>query len=421
MIQQISNTQNYEVIKSKTSIGKAFFIYFFAAVLPQVAMISNKGSIFDTLWKALAICSFSIYMLIYVLRKELKLKIMYLICGTIYCASNLLGLMLSLESQSSISDSIISIFTILDMIFICCLFANSIIPSKKDIDWFLNAYIIFVLYSCIFNIIDNFSLIKNLFSIRQTYQYSLSSFFANRNNYAKYLYLGVIACVMQYANTRKKRFVFAGLLVFGSLLITFSRTGLYSTLIFLIFFIILQYKRNMDLCTGVLLILLVSVLLLFSIDVTRNFIQNIVMRPEAGITGRDIIWKYTFSLIKGLKVIFGYGENVVENMIYELMKTRTIHNGLLCVIGSGGLIKLSLYIMLICNLLFKVRYIRKNNFVLGNVLLAALASFFAYSMFEDIVLLHSSDANLIMTLFNVVIPTLLFNYYKNKRAFEEQK
>lgn len=415
MFQQISNTQKYEVLKNKTNIGKAFFIYFLAAVFPQVAMISNKGSIVDTLWKAIAIGSFSIYMLIYVFHKKLKLNIIYLICGIVYCTSNLIGLILYSEFQPRNINSLISIITIFDMIIICCLFTNSIIPSKKDIDWFVNAYIIFALYACIFNIIMNFTVIKNILSISQAYQYSLSSFFTNRNTFAKYLYLGVIACVMQYANTRKKRFIFVCLLFFLTLIITLSRTGLYSTLIFIIVLILLQYKRNKALYTGIILLSLMVIVSLFSLDITRNFILNIVIRSDVGLTGRENIWKYTFSLLKGYEVIFGYGENVVDSMVYDLMGTRTIHNGFISVIVSGGLIEVSLYLMLICNLILKVISIGKNNLIVSNILLASLISLLAYSMFEDIVLLEPSASNLIMTLFNVVIPILLYNYYKNKK------
>jgi O-antigen ligase len=394
------------------NIAKVYFIYFFCAVSPQVFHIYTNIPLTLSI-KISAILLFSTYMFLKYM--HLKLNSTIVVMGVIYIIGQLVAYLL--PSGSFYNESVITIIIPISIVFImiltCLCIPASLLTSLSDIKWFVNAYILFVLFACLYSIIFDLDMILSCFSVTSAYLTNFSSFFDNKNTFAIFLYTGLIACVLQYSLTRKKRFILYSFIVFSFLLITFSRAGLYSAMVFMVAYSVLDFRNNKRLCLFTVVAMLVIGAIVFTNPVTREITLNLIIRPETGLANRDTIWADALRLVHGWQMLFGYGEGFVSAIMQKNTGNMYTHNVLILLLLSGGILKLLMYICVLGFVLKKMFYIYRVNSKLGSVVIASLISLLGYSMVEATVMLDTSAASLVITLFNVVLPLLLFNYCRN--------
>jgi hypothetical protein len=185
------------------NIAKVYFIYFFCAVSPQVFHIYTNIPLTLSI-KISAILLFSTYMFLKYM--HLKLNSTIVVMGVIYIIGQLVAYLL--PSGSFYNESVITIIIPISIVFImiltCLCIPASLLTSLSDIKWFVNAYILFVLFACLYSIIFDLDMILSCFSVTSAYLTNFSSFFDNKNTFAIFLYTGLIACVLQYSLTRKE-------------------------------------------------------------------------------------------------------------------------------------------------------------------------------------------------------------------------
>ena len=118
-------------------------------------------------------------------------------------------------------------------------------PSETDLHTFLGGFLWLTFIAIIVNFVQHASDIPLMFSADSSYQFEFASFFANRNQFGYFLFLGLVAHML-YLHGRRCRVHNIGLfaLQIASLLLTMSRGSIAASVIFLTVFAVLRLRTK---------------------------------------------------------------------------------------------------------------------------------------------------------------------------------
>lgn len=393
-------------MKNRLSLGKVYFTYLFLILFLQIVGINNKGGLIDTLWKASVISIILLYVLI---KSNMRIKKYIVIPLLVYVLGQ--GIAILSNPHASITSFINCMIVIaMAYMFLSMPYYNSNF-RLVDVIWFVNAFIILMLYAVGFNLIKNPSAIFGALSNSNVYSNMMSSFFDNKQTFGMFLFMAFIVSIWGFVLENKKRYICAAIIFFVNLFLCLSRTALFACLGF-VFIIMISIRKSNRKLFGILILSIVLVLFLIQFNPTlHQFIENVVLDTNATMEARTNIWEDAFKAVYGVKAIWGYGEGNASAAIATVSHSANAHNGVVYVLLTGGIVKLCLYSMVVIKVLFSIRNIKKYNPTVASMFFAALVSVIIYSMGEALVLLDSSAPCVVASIICVAFPIAVEGYY----------
>lgn len=332
-------------------------------------------------------------------------------------------------------------FEFMDILNIGCIFINifllyicmlNIKIEEKDIYKFFKAIIYFTLIACIVNFILYYKDIFELF-LKGKYKWDvmIKSFFANRNQFAFFLYVGIIAdfIVMKHdKNILYKLF----LLIFGiSLFSTGSRTGIMLGVILIgIMFLVsskIKLRTKIITCIIGLAILLISLTTIYNFkpEIWQKISKNFIRLGEVkNLSGRTKIWDAGINLLKQKpqNVLLGVGRFKSMNTL-ENLNGRTFtqfHNIYIDILTTGGIMEL-IYIGFIY--FSVIKNIIKSNLDKKyiSIYIAMFITYAIYIALESFGRFSIGCSDTICFIFFITIPILHANSIKENKKEEIEK
>lgn len=395
-------------------IIKYYIMYFFAILAPQILMISNKGSTFDTLYKAFVlICFILVYFMFLKSTDLLYLSRNSILWLLLYVSSSIIGIMYSgnLGLYSLFLTGIICI------VFICFIaFPANMYIKRENVNKFTYVYILLIVYACVFNFVKNgTSIVASVSSVGAG---NFSSFFDNKNTYGLFLFCGIIGCCLCINSSPQKWFPRLALfLIFANLLVCASRTALFASVGYIVIYYVLANGKSIYAWLTAIVVVLFVYYLSVNVDFVSTFLTNHVFRNDSGLLDRNTMAEVTLDNISGIGWLFGYGENASSYMA-QYTGYAYFHNTFIEIMATGGIVKALLYLALIIkSFIVSTKIFRHYSKKIGAVFMAAWIAYFIYSFGESVVILNGDTQGFIMTIFLLTLPQLYYNSYNIQEKF----
>lgn len=396
-------------IERKTmNLGKVYFWYLFFVLFLQIIGMDGKSDTLELLWKMAVICCTMLYILYknsWNVTKTLVFPLIIYAGGQILAYMNFPG--------ATISTFINSMVVIgMTYMFISLTSGDSGF-QLEDMLWFVKAFTALMLYAVAYQIITDPNAVSGALTQESVYSDMMSSFFDNKQTFGMFLFVAIIVSCLGLVLSKKKIYVAFALLFFGMLFICSSRTSLIACIVFVLMMLVLLFRSNRKLAGFVLLFVGLFVFFVRIVPSLNRFVTEVLIDTERTVDAREEIWGICFQAMRGVKVLFGYGEGNAGVVIREINPNvvSNTHNGLVLVFMAGGLIKIVLYVLVIINSLRCIKGIHKHNAALANVLFAAVVGLIAFSMGEALVFLDTSSPCVVASIVGVAFPIAVDRYY----------
>lgn len=282
---------------------------------------------------------------------------------------------------------------------------------KSGIKQFMSLIVIFGLIACIYNFFINLKDIFNIFNITDTNSVNLSSFFSNRNSFAQYLFVCIIANTYLFVNKGSKLYMFFYIIFGLNMLATFSRTGTVSTIIFLVLFYLFYYRHKISFIFIAILSMFILFLLVLFNPVFSNFIEN-YSRLESGTSGRWIIWEFGIQVVNNTSWLFGTGYLTGVNFLEQVGLPGQFHNFFIETLVGGGIIDLLLHLIIFIFVIKRVFLIYRYDKSTGLIYFTSFLALFAYSLFESVSFFSMGYVDSLFRIFFITIPLLYSNNFR---------
>ena len=338
-----------------------------------------------------------------------------------------------------IKNFIIKKYEIMDVFNIGCQFINILLlfivilnmkSEEKYIFYFMNAMIILGIFACINNMILYFDEILQTLGLQKgAFMVNIKSFFANRNQFAFFMYVAIIADLFMVLKENKLIHKSLLLLFFVNLFFTMSRTGILAVGIFVFIYFLLTDKLNKK--TKFILLVLGIICLVGMVyvinEVNPTLIQKLVRFERIkDLSGRTDIWARGINLLKEspINMFFGVGRfQGTELLKFEKKSFSQFHNIYIDSLITGGIMEL-LFILYIYAVVIKNVLKSDIDRKYKNLYLAMFITFAIYICFESFGRFSIGCSDTLCLIFFVTIPLLHANTCKTKDKLEvegEQK
>lgn len=395
--------------EKRLNLGKVYFWYLFFVLFLQILGISGENATMETLWKAMVI---SVTMLYVLLKRSWTIARYVIIPSFVYLFGQLAAFALYPEASAS---SFINCAIVLAMTYLFLSMPyNNRSFKLEDMCWFINAFIVLMLYAVVFNFIMNPDAVLNVLSNRSVYVNMMHSFFDNKQTYGMFLFVATIVATYGYVLRRKPLYVILAFFFFGNLFICSSRTALFACLAFVLMLALTTVKTNRRIAIYLVVGIVIFVLLVSILAPLRRFTLQVLLDTDDTFDIRIEIWQDAFAALRGEKMIVGYGEGNAVNAIADVSgEERNSHNGFVQVLLTGGAVKMVLYICVLFKSLFCIRRIKRYHGPLASVLLSALVGVLVFSMGEALVLLDTSAPCIVASVVCAAFPIAIDGYYQH--------
>ena len=278
-------------------------------------------------------------------------------------------------------------------------------------------FILTMVFAALYNIVMNIGDITSFLDITNSYQVSFSSFYDNRNTFGFFMGFASIITIFNLKSEKIKSkrtlYILCLLLFILSLLLTLSRAPL---VMLILFFIIYSIRTiNMKSIFKLMIILSICILALLHF-VGGEFINDNLIRSEAGSTGRDGILDYGKDIYLSNNLLIGSGYNTPFVHLEADLTHSTFHNAYLTTLITGGIAKFILYITILITSLRTSLKLRRYNKDLSMFFIALLVGYVVYGLFESSFLLQSTPGGFVMSLYLLFIPIYMLNYVKHNSS-----
>ena len=322
-------------------------------------------------------------------------------------------------SRIEIKD-IANIFSCLANIYIFVYLCSKFEITKEEFIDFMKKIVIIGIISCIYNVIANWNDIINIVNIKESYDVSISSFFPNRNQYAIFMLICIIANLYIIANKVSKKYIAIQILFIISIILTMSRNAILGLAILYGVYLCLNFKninskltkkQKIIIVASVILFIIIATILLIKIpDLMKNinklFIRTYTVNTESG---RLALWINGFNIFKD-NPILGVGRftGVNINMNEYNSPLDQFHNIYVETLVSYGIVGLIGLIYLFYIIIKKIL-----NSKLGNaekkIMLSSIIVFLAISCFETTTRFSIGYADTISMIYFFTIPLICAN------------
>ncbi len=393
------------------TFANILFMWLLLSLLPQVIFPLTRESTGSLVLKAVFFLGFLMGSFIYLYKKQARANSMEVFLGVLLCLIQIVSdYLVGKQPISFGSVAYISISFAYYVLFFGLMYDEQI--DGKGIYRIAFLYDFFILYAAGYNIAVYGKSMLNVFSITNTYEMVMRAFFTNRNTFAMFLMFAVISSVFRLANpaskSRKAWYWFVLIITGYSMFCTFARTSLLATAVFLVIYFV--GRRKGEIGKRVLILIAFLLLLVFVLYATGayQYVLDIMIRPEAGSTGRVDRWVLLLGRYLDGNIFLG------GNSDNDIMP----HNTYVHMLLAGGIVMLVFFLILYLKIFKKIIYILKYDREHGVFFLALFISYVCIASFTETVMPVASPANsVICTLYALMMP----HYYYNYMVSEQKK
>lgn len=326
-----------------------------------------------------------------------------------------------------IINLIIGDYKLLDFANIICQFLNILLLficlinikiEEEYIYKFMKAIVIMGVIACVVNIILYFKEITQIFLGNIKYS-TIKSFFANRNQFAFFIYISIIANSFLILKENKKSNKLIFILLLANVFSTMSRTGILLALAFLI--LSMLYLDKHDKKTKIIyltLILIFGIIVMLSFSFLKPELMEQILRIESlkNLSGRTKIWKngITLWLESSMNTLFGVGRFNGNKVLQIKDKVFTqFHNIYLDFLITGGILELGFAIYIYAYVINKVK---KSNIDVKykKIYNVVFITYFIYAFFESVGRFSIGATDTLCFIFFISIPLLYSNSTNEK-------
>ena len=397
--------------QNKINLGRLYFGYLFAVLFLQIVGLNAKGTLFDTLWKAIVIIT-TMFIVVrrtnFLMPKYLVGAILIYIFGQILAVAYYPEVMKRVSMITVLTNVAIvlaMVYMFLSMPYVTKVFEPAHMSS------FLNGFILLMLYAVIFNFIQSPSAVLGVFSNRNVYENMMSSFFDNKQTFGMFLFMAVMSSLLQYVREYKRRYLLLAMVFFLNLFICMSRTALFACVFFAVLLCIFLAGKKTGVPKIISLTVFVITFVIWVVPSLRQFITDVVLDTDRTVDARQEIWDYAFSLMKGPQLLWGYLEGNATTVLTFGGRSNYAHNGVVQVLLTGGVLKLVLFCFVVARCIKTYFRIKKHDAVLAGVFGAIFGGVMMYSMGESVVLFDTSAWCVVATILCVALPCAMDAYY----------
>jgi len=397
-----------EMQRKTVHLGKVYFWYLFLVLFLQIIGLDGTSNMLEMVWKAGVI---SCTMLYIIYKKSWRVSKRLVLPCILYVVGQLLAYM---NFSGATVNTFVNCAVVIGMAYMFLSLSSSDCGfTPEDMLWFINAFTALMLYAVAYQIVKNPSAVFGALLNGSVYDNMMSSFFDNKQTFGMFLFVAIIVSCLGMALTKKKRYLFFAGVFFAMLFVCSSRTSLLACVAFILLMLVLFFRSNKNLAFGVSVLVGMFVLLLLIVPSLNRFVTDVLFDTEATVNAREIIWDASFRAMRGVKVLFGYGEGNVGTVIrgVDAELVGNAHNGFLHVFVTGGVVKLLLYVVVVVCSIVSIARMYKHNTALANVFFAAIVSLIVFSFGESLVLLDTSAPCVAASIVGVAFPIAANGYY----------
>ena len=314
---------------------------------------------------------------------------------------------------------------VLDFFNIACLFINILLlyicftnlkVSEELIFTFMKGIMFFGLISCLANFIIYY---KEIFQtiLGVNHKTYIKSFFANRNQFAFFLYISIIANIIILIKENKKIYKFILGFLIINLFFSMSRTGIAVTAVF--FLLMFYFSNKISKKTKIIfltLAIIFGIILLVGLYYINPGLFEMLFRFSnvKNLSGRTAIWENGVKLLmeSPINIIFGVGRFQGNEVLHIKDRTFTqFHNIYLDFFIAGGFLEFIFIIYIFRNVIKKFN---KSNIEekYKKIYKIAFFTYFIYACFESIGRFSIGAVDALCLIFFISIPLLYSNSIK---------
>lgn len=388
--------------KKLGSFSRLFVFWLFVSVLPQFLRLTREDSQ-GTILKAASVGIIVLWTVIdllkqnsFALKREDALGFLALL-WIILLSNFFINRNMTMDAYISIACTLLYYY-----IFMCQYVHEGI--SRAELSRIASCVELLVLYTCIMNYVIYGDEIISLLSTFDADAYNISSVFFNRTNYASFLLVGTIFIVLKLRekNTRKFPHIILLVLAIANMLLTLARTSIFAMLAFFIVLFFLYGHKGIAHKTVSFIIAAGIIITVLYATGAYEFVGRMIIRPQAGLTYRDSIWRRIIGDIENASFAqywFGFGVSY----------GREAHNTLMGTMTKMGLLGSILYLTVYYRSIRSIRTILKNNREEGVIFISIFVAFIATSFTEEFTPFMSTSMSVIWTFTAILLP----KYYAN--------
>ncbi len=331
-----------------------------------------------------------------------------------------------------IKNFVIDKFYFFDIVNIGCIFANIVLlyilmfnvkTKEEHINRFFKAIVYMGIFACFVNLCLYIKeILATIGIINLKERVNIKSFFANRNQFAFFLYISIISTFFVLEKLNKKNCKFILVIFFINLVLTMSRTGILVVLIFAFLMFLCSNKVSKNSKIFIVLsfvvisaVVLIAIILFF--PEVWNKLNSMFFRIEhvKNLSGRTDIWNVGINLLiqNPINFLFGVGRFYSTSLLHFETKTFTqFHNIYLDILLTSGLIGLVYFSFIYYNV---IRKIIKSNLSkkLKRMYICMYITYGIYILFESCGRFSVGASDTLCLIFFITIPLLHSNSIKN--------
>ncbi len=326
-------------------------------------------------------------------------------------------------------------YQIMDVANIACQFINILLlfiavlntkSEEKYIAYFMNAMVIFGILGCLNNMILYFDEILQTLGLQKgAFMVNIKSFFANRNQFAFFMYVAIIADLFMILKENKLIHKLLLALFFVNLFFTMSRTGILAVGIFVFIYFLLTDKLNKK-TKFILLVLgiicLIGIMYVIN-EINPSLIQKLVRFERIkDLSGRTDIWARGINLLKEspINILFGVGRfEGTELLKFEKKSFSQFHNIYIDSLITGGIMELVFVLYIYWSVIRKV-FKSDMDKKYKNLYRAMFITFAIYICFESFGRFSIGSSDTLCLIFFVTIPLLHANSCKKEEKLKNE-
>lgn len=396
------------------------FLYWFILVVWQNIAHSTARSSLDSVIKILLLVMLTVYFVFrhHTISQRNFLTLLFLSTAMVFTFINDTGVL-------GFSTVISYLFPLL-FIFLTYCMGNDEIISESDYFKYLDLIVCVVLYMALYSFIFETDKFTNWQLITTAYSNELSSFLVSNLEYGMYLTFAVYACIINLS--RKPNLTVIGrcfyylcmVIFFINLIFTFSRTSILASVAMMLIYALFTGNNTRKI---VIPIVIVFVTIYWFNPTIQEFVQEIVLKNGTS-SGRDVLLEVGLNHFKEASLyekLFGMGYSGSLAYIREATSHGSLHNGYMQLLTTNGIVGLTALIaVLVVNMIANIRFIKTDRFF-GTVFLGLSILPVIFMLTNTSIVFYSSIDSSMLTLFTILVPKYVRNYYMTNQSSGDQK
>ncbi len=336
-----------------------------------------------------------------------------------------------------IKNFVIGKYQLLDLFNIACLFINVLLlficmidfkVDENKINVFMKLIVFMGIISCINNMILYFNEILQTLGITKiSGAINMKSFFANRNQFAFFLYVTIIANIYVILIQKNNLiYKFLMILFLVNLFFSMSRTGMLVVGIFFVLYFIFcdKVKTKTKIITLILCAILGVIVLAIMLKINPELLKYVGRFDRIkDLSGRTDIWERGITLLlqSPINLIFGVGRfQATELLVFKTKSFSQFHNIYIDTLVTGGIMLLT-YILWIYY--FVMKKIKESNMdkKYKTLYKAMFITFAIYICFESFGRFSIGCSDTLCLIFFISIPLLHANSLHSNNIKKDEK